>query len=233
MRLARQIAADLGRSTTGADTGSVSGALSGSDGWPGLSRERRRRSVKPRYRTSSQSATSAVSSSPRTAARGHRRRAARDSCGGSSRGRRGRSSTRCPRSLWSEPLSGETGLSVKSLNCTGPSECLFLGKTLTLFSDDLTELKERHATITDPRGRPGRRRTTRRSQCPRSQRRHEVRLPTRSRRFAVRSGACAGARAPRGEPGIDVARLPSGGYRLLGRLHRGGSRVGLLPRRGD
>jgi photosystem II stability/assembly factor-like uncharacterized protein len=54
--------------------------------------------------------------------------------------------------LWSEPLSGVTGLNIKSVECSGHSECLFLGKTETLFTDDLIEFKERHPTITDPRG---------------------------------------------------------------------------------
>ena len=54
--------------------------------------------------------------------------------------------------LWAEPLSGVTGLNIKSVECSGFSKCLFLGKTLTLFTDDLIEFKERHPTITDPRG---------------------------------------------------------------------------------
>lgn len=54
--------------------------------------------------------------------------------------------------LWSLPLSGETGLNIKSVNCSGRSECLFLGKALTLFTTDLTQFAERRPTITDPRG---------------------------------------------------------------------------------
>jgi photosystem II stability/assembly factor-like uncharacterized protein len=54
--------------------------------------------------------------------------------------------------LWSLPLSGYTGLNIKAVNCTGPSECLFLGKTLSLFSTDLTTFAARHPTIADPRG---------------------------------------------------------------------------------
>jgi photosystem II stability/assembly factor-like uncharacterized protein len=54
--------------------------------------------------------------------------------------------------LWSLPLAGETGLGVESVNCSGPSECLFLGKTLALFSDDLVQFEERHPTLYDPRG---------------------------------------------------------------------------------
>lgn len=54
--------------------------------------------------------------------------------------------------LWSLPLSGYTGLNVKSINCTGPSECLLLGKNLTLFTTDLTGFAARHPTISDPRG---------------------------------------------------------------------------------
>jgi photosystem II stability/assembly factor-like uncharacterized protein len=54
--------------------------------------------------------------------------------------------------LWSLPLSGETGLNVKSVNCTDRSECLFLGKTLTLFTTDLRQFAERRPTLSDPRG---------------------------------------------------------------------------------
>jgi photosystem II stability/assembly factor-like uncharacterized protein len=54
--------------------------------------------------------------------------------------------------LWSEPLSGYSGLDVKSINCTGFSECLFLGKTMTLFTQDLVSFAGRHPTITDPKG---------------------------------------------------------------------------------
>ena len=54
--------------------------------------------------------------------------------------------------LWSLPLSGYLGLNIKAVNCTGPSECLFLGKTLSLFTTDLTTFTPRHPTITDPRG---------------------------------------------------------------------------------
>ncbi|HEX4729849.1 MAG TPA: hypothetical protein VH299_01195 [Solirubrobacterales bacterium] len=54
--------------------------------------------------------------------------------------------------LWSLPLTGYSGLNVKSLNCTAKSECLFLGKTLTLFTKDLITFAERHPTTTDPKG---------------------------------------------------------------------------------
>ena len=54
--------------------------------------------------------------------------------------------------LWSEPLSGYSGLDVKAINCTGFSECLFLGKTMTLFTKDLVSFAGRHPTITDPKG---------------------------------------------------------------------------------
>jgi len=54
--------------------------------------------------------------------------------------------------LWSLPLSGYTGLNVKSVNCSGPSECLFLGKSLSLFTTDLTTFTARHPTLADPRG---------------------------------------------------------------------------------
>ena len=54
--------------------------------------------------------------------------------------------------LWSLPLSGYTGLNVKSVECSGRSECLFLGKTLSLFTTDLVTFDARHPTISDPRG---------------------------------------------------------------------------------
>jgi photosystem II stability/assembly factor-like uncharacterized protein len=54
--------------------------------------------------------------------------------------------------LWSLPLSGYMGLNIKSVNCSGRSECLFLGKTLSLFSTDLVTFDARHPTISDPRG---------------------------------------------------------------------------------
>ena len=54
--------------------------------------------------------------------------------------------------LWSLPLSGATGLDVKAVNCTGPSECLFLGKTQSLFTDDLTIFAPRQPTSPGPPG---------------------------------------------------------------------------------
>jgi hypothetical protein len=54
--------------------------------------------------------------------------------------------------LWSLPLSGYAGLNVKAVNCTGPLECLFLGKTMTLFSTDLIDFQSRQPTLTDPKG---------------------------------------------------------------------------------
>lgn len=54
--------------------------------------------------------------------------------------------------LWSGPLRGYAGLNVKALNCTGPSTCLVLAKTLTLFTTDLAAFAARHPTITDPKG---------------------------------------------------------------------------------
>ncbi len=54
--------------------------------------------------------------------------------------------------LWSLPMSGYAGLNVKSITCTGPSECLFLGKTQTLFTSDLAGFGVRHPTIVDPKG---------------------------------------------------------------------------------
>jgi photosystem II stability/assembly factor-like uncharacterized protein len=54
--------------------------------------------------------------------------------------------------LWSLPLNGYAGLNLKSVNCSGRSECLLLGKTMTLFTTDLTTFAERHATTTDPKG---------------------------------------------------------------------------------
>jgi photosystem II stability/assembly factor-like uncharacterized protein len=54
--------------------------------------------------------------------------------------------------LWSLPLTGFAGLDVRSVNCTGRSECLFLGKTLTLFTTNLTSFMPRHPTTTDPKG---------------------------------------------------------------------------------
>jgi photosystem II stability/assembly factor-like uncharacterized protein len=54
--------------------------------------------------------------------------------------------------LWSLPLSGYAGLDIKSVNCTTSLECLFLGKTLTLFTKDLISFAARHPTITDPKG---------------------------------------------------------------------------------
>jgi photosystem II stability/assembly factor-like uncharacterized protein len=54
--------------------------------------------------------------------------------------------------LWSLPLSGTLGLDVKSVNCTGRSECLFLGKSLTLFTNNLMHFSPRHPASTGPNG---------------------------------------------------------------------------------
>ncbi len=54
--------------------------------------------------------------------------------------------------LWSEPLSGYAGLDAKSIECSGLTECLILGKTLALFTTDLISFAARHPTITDPKG---------------------------------------------------------------------------------
>jgi photosystem II stability/assembly factor-like uncharacterized protein len=54
--------------------------------------------------------------------------------------------------LWSLPLSGDAGLNVKAVTCSGRSECLFLGKTQTLFSTDLVSFASRFPTTTDPKG---------------------------------------------------------------------------------
>ena len=54
--------------------------------------------------------------------------------------------------LWSLPLPDTLGLEVKSVNCTGRSECLFLGKTQTRFTTDLMDFKFRHPTTTAPAG---------------------------------------------------------------------------------
>ena len=54
--------------------------------------------------------------------------------------------------LWSEPLSGVLGLNMKSINCTSPSECLLLGKTLTLSTTNLREFSRRHPATSDPGG---------------------------------------------------------------------------------
>jgi photosystem II stability/assembly factor-like uncharacterized protein len=54
--------------------------------------------------------------------------------------------------LWSLPFSGYSGLNIKSINCTGESTCLFLGKTLTLHTTDLTTFAARHPTLVDPKG---------------------------------------------------------------------------------
>ena len=54
--------------------------------------------------------------------------------------------------LWSLPLNDYTGLNTRSINCTGPSECLLLGKTLTLFTTNLQNFSRRQPTTTDPMG---------------------------------------------------------------------------------
>ena len=54
--------------------------------------------------------------------------------------------------LWALPLSGYTGLNIKAVNCTGLSECLLLGKGLTLFTDDLIAFQARHPTIIEAKG---------------------------------------------------------------------------------
>jgi photosystem II stability/assembly factor-like uncharacterized protein len=60
--------------------------------------------------------------------------------------------TRTGGRLWKEPLSEYTGLNILAINCSGRSECLFVGKTMTLFTKDLESFKARHPTITDPMG---------------------------------------------------------------------------------
>ncbi len=54
--------------------------------------------------------------------------------------------------LWSLPLSGYAGLNIKSVNCTGPSRCLLLGKSLTLFTSNLNSFAPRQPTTSDPKG---------------------------------------------------------------------------------
>ncbi len=54
--------------------------------------------------------------------------------------------------LWSLPLAGYSGLNIRSVNCKGPSECLFLGKGMTLFTTDLASFVPRQPTTTDPKG---------------------------------------------------------------------------------
>jgi photosystem II stability/assembly factor-like uncharacterized protein len=54
--------------------------------------------------------------------------------------------------LWKEPLSEYTGLNILAINCSGKTDCLFVGKTMTLFTKDLESFKARHPTITDPMG---------------------------------------------------------------------------------
>jgi photosystem II stability/assembly factor-like uncharacterized protein len=60
--------------------------------------------------------------------------------------------TRSGGRLWKEPLSEYTGLNVLAVNCSGKSECLFIGKSMTLFTKDLAAFTARHPTITDPMG---------------------------------------------------------------------------------
>jgi photosystem II stability/assembly factor-like uncharacterized protein len=60
--------------------------------------------------------------------------------------------TRSGGRLWKEPLSEYTGLNVLAVNCSGRSDCLFIGKTMTLFTKDLAAFTARHPTITDPMG---------------------------------------------------------------------------------
>lgn len=54
--------------------------------------------------------------------------------------------------LWSLPLNGRTGLDVKSVNCTGSSECLVLGKNLSLYTKDLRSFFPRQPASTAPAG---------------------------------------------------------------------------------
>jgi photosystem II stability/assembly factor-like uncharacterized protein len=59
--------------------------------------------------------------------------------------------------LWQEPLADATGLNIKALNCTGNSDCLLLGKTQALFTDNIftagpEDFEQRHPTTVDPAG---------------------------------------------------------------------------------
>jgi photosystem II stability/assembly factor-like uncharacterized protein len=59
--------------------------------------------------------------------------------------------------LWSEPLSGVTGLNIKAVNCTGDADCLLLGKTQALFTDNIytagpEDFEPRTPTTVDPAG---------------------------------------------------------------------------------
>jgi photosystem II stability/assembly factor-like uncharacterized protein len=60
--------------------------------------------------------------------------------------------TRTGGKFWAEPLSGYSGLDIKSVNCTARSTCLFLGKTMALFTNDLTAFDPRRPTLVDPKG---------------------------------------------------------------------------------
>jgi photosystem II stability/assembly factor-like uncharacterized protein len=59
--------------------------------------------------------------------------------------------------LWQEPLAGVTGLNIKAVNCTGAADCLLLGKTQALFTDNIyaagpEDFEARTPTTVDPAG---------------------------------------------------------------------------------
>jgi photosystem II stability/assembly factor-like uncharacterized protein len=59
--------------------------------------------------------------------------------------------------LWQEPLAGVTGLNIKAVNCTGSADCLLLGKTEALFTDNIRtagpeSFEPRTPTTVDPAG---------------------------------------------------------------------------------
>jgi photosystem II stability/assembly factor-like uncharacterized protein len=54
--------------------------------------------------------------------------------------------------LWSPALRSSLGLGIESVNCTTRSECLFLGKSLTLFTNNLEHFVHRHTAVPGPTG---------------------------------------------------------------------------------
>jgi photosystem II stability/assembly factor-like uncharacterized protein len=59
--------------------------------------------------------------------------------------------------LWREPLASVMGLNIKAVNCTGNSDCLFLGKTQALATDNIftagpEDFQPRRPTTVDPAG---------------------------------------------------------------------------------
>jgi hypothetical protein len=59
--------------------------------------------------------------------------------------------------LWQEPLAGATGLNIKAVNCTGQADCLLLGKTQALSTDNIftagpEDFEPRRPTTVDPAG---------------------------------------------------------------------------------